>query len=292
MRPFQVPAHTAPNSYRLDIPCRAPEPLPLPSRPPLRRIGARRRRCLAPTARPSARCGSCASSRCSTAPAAPPARRRRARSALPPTGDRRLRRLLHPHKSAGRVYGGRGAARRPWRGTGGPERICSRGAFSQTRTWWPTRCSRRCAAQWTRCSTPHPTAPAGCFSRRHGVGREKRPAGAVGRPAAGLAPGRALRPQPIPFGRKFKLSLVGGSSQLSRLALFGHAPAPMNIRIECSVCSLDERLGDEKPLKDIDVQFARAEGYDTPVRLREDSTTSMLRSTGHSVATVVPAFQV
>ena len=189
MRPFQVPAHTAPNSYRLDIPCRAPEPLPLPSRPPLRRIGARRRRCLAPTARPSARCGSCASSRCSTAPAGCPAG-----TAAPgppcPAADRRprLRRLLHPHESAGRVYCGRGAARRPWRGTGGPDRICSRGAFSQTRTWWPTRCSRRCAAQWTRCSTPHPTATAGCFSRRHRwmllsparCRRGKHPAGAVG----------------------------------------------------------------------------------------------------------------
>ena len=36
-----------------------------------------------------------------------------------------------------------------------------------SRTWWPTPGRRRrCAARLTRCSTPPPTAPAWCFSRR------------------------------------------------------------------------------------------------------------------------------
>ena len=74
---------------------------------------------------------------------------------------------------ADRLHGRGGAARRPGRSTGGPKMTGSAAlSLASTRTapsckWWPTPGRRRrCAARRTRFSTPPPSAPAGCFSRR------------------------------------------------------------------------------------------------------------------------------
>ena len=75
-----------------------------------------------------------------------------------------------------------------------------------SRMWWPTLGRRRrCAARWTCFSTPPPTAPAGCFSRR--------PRRRAWRGPFGPGPPVTAKVRKFEFGRRFVTAAAPGPNR-------------------------------------------------------------------------------